>query len=90
MIQLLTEREIDFLIKLRALIVEYNAEVHCTKTQNIQLVVDTHLNPGWINPIVFADCLDETDIDNLMEETRTKTAYIVERYCTNEGEGAGE
>lgn len=90
MIQLLTEREVDFLTRLRALIVEYNAEVHCTKAQNIQLVVDTHLNPDWINPIAFADCLDETDIDNLLEETRTKTAYIVERYCTSEGGGTGE
>lgn len=86
MIQLLTEREIEFLTKLKALMIEYNAEIHCAKAGCIQCIVDAHLNPDWINPIAFSDCLDETDIDNLFEETQTKTRLIVDKYCSGFGE----
>lgn len=86
MIQLLTERETEFLTKLRVIIVEYNAEIHCTKAGSIECIVDAHLNPDWITPIVFSDCLDESDIDDLFEESRTKTRMIIDKYCSGEEE----
>lgn len=90
MIQLLTEREAVFLTKLSALLIEYNAEIHCTKAQVIQLVVDAHLNPDWINPIPFSNCLDETDINELFEETRTNTRLLVDKYCISDRSEAAE
>lgn len=90
MMQLLTEREIEFLTKFKALIIAYNAEIYCTKAGCIQCVVDVHLNPDWIYPIAFNDCLDETDIDDLFEETRTKTQLIVDKYYTDDEEEAAK
>lgn len=79
MIQLLSEKEIEFLVKLRALIVEYNAEIYCKEKNNIQIVIDTHLNPDWVNPITFSDCLDESDIDELIEKTQMDTQLIIKK-----------
>lgn len=79
MIQLLTEREIEFLSELKVLILKYNAEIYCEQIGNIQCIVDAHLNPDWLNPITFSNCLDEHDIDGLFEENRTKAQEVIER-----------
>lgn len=78
MIQILSKRETEFLNRLKALIIEYNAEIHCCSTKNIQIIIDAHLNQEWENPIRFSNYLDEFDIDNLFEETRINTQRLTE------------
>ncbi|WP_455592682.1 hypothetical protein [Bacteroides sp.] len=65
----LTPREIGFFGKLQDLFVEYNAIVHCNENKEIYVVIDGNESAMWNHDITFRDALDETDIDELFEES---------------------
>lgn len=83
MIQLLSDREAEFLIGLKALILKYNVEFHCQSESNIRITIDAHMNEELKNPIEFSNYMDENDINVLLEETLTHIEHSYEKYNTN-------
>ncbi|MEG0039783.1 MAG: hypothetical protein RR711_11475 [Bacteroides sp.] len=80
MIQLLSQREIEFLNDMKTLLSEYNVEVSYKDDIGIRLIVDGHIEANWEHPVVFKDAFDEIDIDQLLETMQATTLEVVDNY----------
>lgn len=65
----LTPRETNFFGKLQDLFLEYNAIIECNENKEMYVVVDVQGDALWQKAISFHEFLDDTDIEELFEES---------------------